>query len=111
MNPDELRSEILKVRAELLRGPDAVRSAEEIAEKSELSAEKAFDLEFLRATDDPKETVEAKKARARLASVEAREQAIIHRAAYNRARTKVRQLETELFALQTVLKSIQIDGA
>lgn len=111
MTPDDLRTEIMKVRADLLRGPDAVRTAEVQAEQSEIAAEKAFDVEFLTPGLDPKETVEAKKARARLASVEAREEAVIARAAYNRAKTKVRQLETELFALQAVLKSIQIEGA
>lgn len=111
MTPDEIRTEILKVRADLLRGPDAVRDAEVLAEQWELAAEKTFDLEFLTPGSDPKETVEAKKARARLASADTREQASVYRAAYNRAKTKVRQLETELFALQAVLKSIQIEGA
>lgn len=110
MTPDELRMEILKVRADLLHGPDAVRSAEVQAERLELAAEKAFDVEFLAVTD-PKETVESRKARARMAALGAREEALIARAAYNRAKTKVRQLETEMFALQAVLKSIQIEGA
>ena len=110
MTPDEIRTEILKVRADLLRGPDAVRDAEVQAEQSELAAEKAFDVEFLAVTD-PKETVESRKARARMAALEARQQAVVDRAAYNRVKTKIRQLETEMFALQAVLKSIQIEGA
>jgi hypothetical protein len=35
----------------------------------------------------------------------------VSRAAYNRVKVKVRQLETEMFALQSVLKSIQAEGA
>jgi hypothetical protein len=107
MTPDEIRAEILKVRAELLRGPDAVRDAEIPAELADLDADAAFDRALLTATG----SVEEKKATARLAADSLRRDAVVSRAAYNRVKVKVRQLETEMFALQSVLKSIQAEGA
>lgn len=107
MTPEELRAEILKVRAELLRAPGAVRDLEVEAELAELEAEKALDVAFLSAEG----SVEERKAKARTQTVELREAIIVPRAAYNRARLKVRQLESELVALQSVLKSAQLEGA
>jgi hypothetical protein len=107
MTPDEIRAEILKVRAELHRGPDAVRDAEIPAELADLDADVAFDRALLTATG----SVEEKKATARLAADSLRRDAVVSRAAYNRVKVKVRQLETEMFALQSVLKSIQAEGA
>lgn len=107
MTPDELRGEILKVRADLLRGPDAVRDLEVQAEQADLEADRQFDMALLSADG----SVEEKKAKARMAAFDARQDAVIPRAAYNRAKAKVRQLETELMALQSVLKSVQAEGA
>jgi hypothetical protein len=107
MIPDDIRQEILKCRAELLRGPDAVRDAEIPAELADLDADAAFDRALLSATG----SVEEKKATARLAADSLRRDAVMTRAAYNRVKVKVKQLESEMFALQAVLKSIQIEGA
>ena len=107
MTPDEIRAEILKVRSELLRAPNAVRDLEVEAELAELEADRLFDVALLSADG----SVEEKKAKARLAALDSRRDAVVPRAAYNRGRAKVRQLETELMALQSVLKSIQLEGA
>lgn len=107
MTPEEIRTELLKVRADLMRGPDAVRDLEIQAEMADLEAERAFDIALLSAEG----SVEEKKAQARLAAADIRKDAVIPRAAYNRAKSKIRALETEQMALQSVLKSIQAEGA
>ena len=107
MTPDEIRTEIFKVRAELLRAPNAIRDLEVAAETCDLDADKLFDLALLESTGP----VEERKAKARLACADARADAVIARASYNRAKTKLRQLEVELMALQSVLKSVQMEGA
>ena len=107
MTPDDVRTEIMKCRAELLRGPDAIKDAEIPAELAGLDADMAFDKALLAATG----SVEEKKATARIAADELRRDAVVARAIFNRMKTKVKQLESEMFALQAVLKSIQIEGA
>lgn len=107
MTPDEVRELMFQVRNDLRRAPDAVRDAELAAEEAELAADKAFDVALLKAEGN----VEERKAQARIAAGEARANAVIARAAFNRAKLKTRALESELMMLQSVLKSIQLEGA
>lgn len=107
LTPDEIREAMIAVRAELRRAPDVIEKLELEFEGSQLAAETAADVAFLEANGN----VEERKAASRLSARKERDVAVIHKAAYNRAKLKVRMLETELMSLQSLLKSIQLDGA
>jgi hypothetical protein len=107
MSPDEIRELMFQIRHELRRAPDAVRDAELDAERADLEADRVFDSALLQAVGN----VEERKAQARLAASDARAAAVIARAVFNRAKTKLRALETEMMMLQSVLKSVQLEGA
>lgn len=107
MTPEQLRAQILAVLAELKKAPDYVRDYELAVEAAEAQHTKAFDLVFLSASG----SVEERKALARQACSESLDGLIVARATYNRAKLKVKQLESELMGLQSVLKSVQLEGA
>lgn len=107
MTPDEIRDLMFQIRLELRRAPDAVQEAELAAERADLEADKVFDVALLGAVGN----VEERKAQARIAAADARGDAVVARAVFNRAKTKVRALETEMMMLQSVLKSVQLEGA
>jgi hypothetical protein len=107
MSLDEIRELMFQIRLELRRAPDAVRDAELDAERADLEADRVFDSALLAAVGN----VEERKAQARLAAADARAAAVIARAVFNRAKTKLRALETEMMMLQSVLKSVQLEGA
>ena len=103
MTTDELRDALWEIRAELKRAPDIVQDLELAAERDELMADGRYDRALLNATGN----VEERKAYARVQSQGERDAANVSRAAYNRARLKVRLLESEVMALQSLLKSVQ----
>lgn len=107
MTPDELRAEIMGVIRELRKAPATVRDLEVAAEQAELDYEKAIDKAFLIAEGN----VEERKAQARARAEDLADLKLIARAEYNRAKLKVKQLEGEQMGLQSVLKSIQLEGA
>jgi hypothetical protein len=114
MTPDELRSQIVALRAELSRGPLAVRDAEIVAETALFDADLAFQKAVLaveEADEEKKQSVAKKTALARIASAEIRKAAIKPKAELSRVKLKVNVGQSELVALQAVLKSIQIEGA
>jgi hypothetical protein len=107
LTPEQIRANMAQTLVELRKAADAIRNLEEIAERSDLIVDSKTDIALLEATG----TVDERKAKARLAVVEARDEAIIHRAALNRAKLKAKHLEQTLMTWQSMLKSIQIEGA
>jgi hypothetical protein len=105
--PDDVRQEIIRNITEGKRGPDAHEEAELEAERSEAAYEAALDTALLAATG----TVDERKARARLAAQAEQDTAFIARARHNKIKLKIRQLDNSTVALQSVLKSIQNEGA
>ena len=105
--PDVILEEILATRRELMRGPDAVAELEVAAERAEDAAQLAFDAALMSVEG----SIPEKQALARLASQDARDQAFVARAAFNRARSKTRGLEASLVSLQAELKWAREAGA
>lgn len=107
MTPDEIRQEIVGVIRDAARAPDAIRDLEIQAETDAL----ASDTETARALLSAIGNVEERKAQALLAVQDFKAQEIISRAALNRAKLRAKQLESHQMGLQSVLKSIQAEGA
>lgn len=105
--PDDVLTQIRGTRAELLRGPDAIEKLELAAERAEFASQLRFDTALMTAEG----SVPEKQAQARMASAESRDEAFIARAAYNRARAKIRALEGSLVSLQAELKFMNLEGA
>ena len=107
ITPEQIRSNMAATLTELRKAADAIERLETIAERSDLIVDTAFDMSLLNSTG----TVDERKAKARLDSIEKRDEAIVHRAALNRAKLKAKHLEQTLMTWQSMLKSIQIEGA
>lgn len=105
--PDDVLREIGGLRVELTRGPDVVRDLEVAAERAEFAYQLAVDKALMVAVGN----VEERKAAARLAAADVADQAFIARAEFNRARAKVRVLESSLMTLQSELKWMKEAGA
>lgn len=107
LTPEQIRANMASTLVELRKAADAIEKLETLAERSDLLADSAFDVALLESAG----TVDERKASARLKSVEKRDEAIIHRAALNRAKLKAKHLEQTLMTWQSMLKSIQLEGA
>ena len=105
LTPDTIRGQIVQVQVELRKAPDIVRDLEVEAENAELVADTALQRALLNATG----TVDERKAMAKIQSRVQHDEAIVKRAAFNRAKLKVRLLEAELMSLQALLKSVQAE--
>ena len=105
--PDDVLVEIHGLRAELMRGPDVIRDLEVAAERAEFAHQLAVDKALMVAVGN----VEERKAAARLAAADTADVAFIARAEFNRARAKVRGLESSLMTLQAELKWMREVGA
>lgn len=105
--PDTVLAEIAGLRVELMRGPDVVRDLEVAAERAEFAHQLAVDKALMGAAGN----VEERKAAARLAAADIADAAFIARAEFNRARAKVRGLESSLMTLQAELKWMKEAGA
>jgi hypothetical protein len=107
MTPEEIRLTILGFNREQARGPDAHYDAELAAERAEDEYDYKYDLAFLAADGN----IEERKAQARLVTREAREAAFVARAAHNRVKLKIKQLDSSVMAHMAVLKSVMAEGA
>lgn len=103
MTPDEILKEIRDTRLELLRGPSALEELELAAERAEDKAQLEFDKVLMTAEG----SIPEKQAQARLGSAVSRDAAFIARASYNRAKAKVRALESALVSLQSQLRWVR----
>ena len=107
MTPEEIRLQLAQVGREQSKAHDAIEKLEVAAERAELFAQSEMDHVYL-VTEG---SIEDRKAVARERSVEARDVAVIARAAYNRAKMKAKYLDSETMRLMATLKSIQAEGA
>jgi hypothetical protein len=107
MTPDEIRLTILGFNRQQAKGPDAHYEAELAAER----AEDEYDSKYNRAFLDADGNIEERKAQARLVTREAREAAFVARAAHNRVKLKIKQLDSSVMAHMAVLKSVMAEGA
>ena len=107
MTPDEIRLELTQVGRELYKASDAIEKLEVAAERAEMQAQSDMDKTFLTAEGN----IEEKKALAREKALQARDEAVIRRASYNRARAKAKGLELQQMRLMATLKSIMAEGA
>lgn len=107
MTPDEVRTIILGLTREQARGPEAHYDAELMAEDTQGDYEAAYDRAFLAASGN----IEERKAQARLATQDERDEAAVARAAHGRVKLKIKQLDSSLMAHMAVLKSIMAEGA
>jgi hypothetical protein len=107
MTPDEIRTTILGFTREQAKGPDAHYEAELAAERAEDEYDSKYDRAFL----DAGGNIEERKAQARLVTRQDRENAYIARAAHNRVKLKMRQLDSSVMAHMAVLKSVMAEGA
>ena len=107
MTPDEVRTIILGLTREQARGPEAHEAAELAAERAEDAHDAAYDRAFL----DSSGNIEERKAQSRLVTRELREAAFVARAAHNRVKLKMRQLDNSSTAHMAVLKSVMAEGA
>ena len=105
--PDSVLTEIALLRLDLMRGPDVVRDLEVAAERAEFAHQLALDKALMQAVGN----VEERKAAARLSAADIADAAFIARAEFNRARAKVRALESSLMTLQAELKWMREAGA
>ena len=105
--PDSVLTEIHGLRGELMRGPDVIRDLEVAAERAEFAHQLALDKALMQAVGN----VEERKAAARLSAADIADAAFIARAEFNRARAKVRGLESSLMTLQAELKWMREAGA
>lgn len=107
LTPDVIRDQIVGVQVKLRKAPDIVHDLELAAEEADLVADTVLQRALLNATG----TVDERKAMARIQSRAEHDDAVVKRAAYNRAKLRVRLLEAELMSLQALLKSVQAEGA
>lgn len=107
MTPDEVRQELFMVGRELSKAATAIYDLEVAAERAEIAAQSAMDKTYLTADG----SIEDRKAVARERALALRDDAVVARAGYNRARTKAKHLELEQMRLMASLKSIQAEGA
>jgi hypothetical protein len=105
--PDDVRQEIIRNITEGKRGPDAHEEAELEADRAEAAYEAALASALLSAVG----TVDERKAHSRLAALDEQDAAFVARARHNKIKLKIRQLDNSTVALQSVLKSIQNEGA
>lgn len=107
VTPDQVLSEIHRVRAALAQGADVLHDAEIAKEKAADEAQFVTDVTFLEASG----SIPERQAQARLAARDARDAAHVAAAAWSRTRARIRALESELMSLQSELKWMTQEGA
>ena len=105
LTTDAIREQIVRIQIELRALPEQLEQLEMRAERSELDAARVVDVSFMSHGGN----VEERKAQSRIDALYVKDDAVVYRAAYNRARLKVRLLEVELTSLQSLLKSVQAE--
>jgi hypothetical protein len=107
MNPELIRDQITDYLRQLRKAPDAHYQAELKKEQAQLDFQKAFDVAFLLCEGN----IEERKATARQSAAEAQQALALAEAEFNRIKLKTRQLEQSVMASQSLLRSIQAEGA
>jgi hypothetical protein len=107
MNPETIREQITGYLHQLRKAPEAHYNAELKKEQAQLDFQKAFDVAFLLCDGN----IEERKATARQSAAEAQQELALAEAEFNRIKLKTRQLEQSVMASQSLLRSIQAEGA
>lgn len=107
MNPELIREQITDYLRQLRKAPEAHYNAELKKEQAQLDYQKAFDVAFLMCEGN----IEERKATARQKAAEAQQALALAEAEFNRIKLKTRQLEQSVMASQSLLRSIQAEGA
>ena len=107
VSPEAIREQITTFLLQLAKAPDAHYQAELKKEQAALDYQKTYDVAFLSATGN----IEERKAVARQHAAEAQWLLSTADAEFNRIRLKTRQLEQSVMASQSLLRSIQAEGA
>lgn len=107
ITPEEIRDQIVYAVMELSKAPKAHYEAELKREQAQLDFQAAYDLVFLTSEGN----IEERKAMARESTKEQSWELSVAEAEFNRIKLKTRQLEQSVMASQSLLRSIQADGA
>lgn len=102
--PDGIIGEMVEVRRELSKGVEALHTAQLAMAETALAADKAYSIALINAEG----TVADREAIAKLKSIDERREADVAKAVYDRVRTKMRVLETNLSSLQSQGKLIEV---
>lgn len=102
--PDSLIAEMVELRRELSKGVAALHNAQLKMSETALEADKAYSLALINAEG----TVADREAVARLMSIDQRKDADVAKAVYDRVKTKMRVLETNLSSLQSQGKLVEV---
>lgn len=105
--PDVIREQIVTAMMELRKAADAHYKAELKKEEAQLAYQFEYDNAFISAEGN----IEERKCIARQKASEAQWLLACAEAEFNRVRLKTRQLEQSVVASQSLLKSIQLEGA
>ena len=104
ITPDQIIEALTELRAEADKGIDAQYSAEVELSKKQLEADRQEAAAFLRING----LVADRQALAKLESSEARAEAELAKAKYNRIKTKLQQLSQTQSAIQTQARMVEI---
>lgn len=107
VTPEEVRNQITEFLLQLRKAPGAHYEAELKRENAQLAFQRAFDGAFLGAEGN----IEERKALARSAADSLQWELSLAEAEFNRIKLKTRQLEQSVMASQSLLRSIQAEGA
>lgn len=107
VTPEEIRNQIVEFLFLLKKAPSAHYEAELRREQAQLSFQRSYDGAFLTAEGN----IEERKALARQAADSLQWELSLAEAEFNRIKLKTRQLEQSVMASQSLLRSIQAEGA
>jgi hypothetical protein len=107
ISPETIRDQITAFLHQLAKAPEAHYQAELKKEQAALDYQKRYDVAFLTALGN----IEERKAVARQEAAEEQWSLSTAEAEFNRIRLKTRQLEQSVMASQSLLRSIQSEGA
>lgn len=107
ISPEIIRDQITEYLFQLRKAPDAHYQAELKKEQAQLEYQKQYDVAFLTCEGN----IEERKATARQKAAEAQHTLAMAEAEFNRIKLKTRQLEQSVMASQSLLRSIQAEGA
>jgi hypothetical protein len=104
VTPGDIIAELARLRSESARGIDILAAAETKLAKAELEAERREAQALLSAVG----TVDEKKAKAKLQSLEEWEAAALARVEVNRVKTKLKHLSESMMAVMHAGKMVEI---
>ena len=105
INPSGIIEELQRIQAEASKGVNALFDAEVKLAEAENAYEKALQLAFMNAQG----TVADRTAVSRLQAADARLEADLAKASYNRVKAKMKQLELAQMSTQTIARQLETE--